>query len=77
MGTDEIVKVNDDQIVTYDAPGFVYKLKIMLDIFIEQHSRCNSQFAERLIRQNISNLGLIEKVVEREKRHTTAPTWTS
>ncbi|KAF5175078.1 Atp-dependent dna helicase pif1 [Thalictrum thalictroides] len=72
---DNLVQMEDEPLVTYDASGFLSKMSRLIDIFTEQHSIGNSRFAERLIKQNISNLTLLEEIEQLKRRHTTATTW--
>lgn len=72
---DQLVEMDDEPVDTCDVPGFVTKMNRLLEHLTEQYSIGNIKFAERLIKQNASNLTLLEEIEQRKNRHTRAPTW--
>ncbi len=54
--------MDDEPTPSYDALAFISKMHRLVGLFVEQHSIGNTEFAERLIRQNASNLTLLDEI---------------
>ena len=71
---DQLVELDDEPTPSYDALAFASQMHRLVDLFVEQHSIGNTEFAERLIRQNASNLALVEEIDQRNRMHSQATT---
>lgn len=72
---DSLVQIDEEPAEICDVPGFVSKMNRLMNHLTEQYSIGNIKFAERLIKQNASNMTLLEEIEQRNRRHTRAPTW--
>ena len=72
---DQLVEMDDEPAASYDAHAFASKIHRLADLFVEQHAIGNTKFAEKLIRQNASNLNLLDEIDQRNRRHSQPPTW--
>ncbi|KAI1005563.1 hypothetical protein K3495_g2658 [Podosphaera aphanis] len=72
---DRLVEMDDEPTPSYDALAFASEMHHLVDLFVERHSIGDTEFVERLIRQNASSLTLLDEIYQRNRMHLQATTW--